>query len=220
MQLERERAQIVEYAQRMRGDGLVIGTSGNISARDGDLVAMTPSGLDYDDMRPELIAVVTLGGEQVDGDLAPTSEIAMHLAVYERTDARAAVHTHAPYATVLGTVLDEVPPIHYMMAECGGPVRVAPYATYGTPELAEFMGRALDGRSVALLANHGTIAVGDSVATAYERTVLLEWLCALYFRARQLGEPRLLTDEQIRETAEKLAEYGQTAPEVSPSTAA
>ena len=212
MKLEREREQITRYAQRLRPDGLVTGTSGNISARSGDHVAMTPSGLDYDTMRPDLICVVNLDGELVEGELTPTSEISMHLAVYELTDAGAAVHNHSPYATVLSTLIDEIPPIHYLLAELGGPVRVAPYATFGTPELAENMGRALQGRHAALLANHGTMSIGETVEEAYSRSITLEWLSELYYRARQFGEPRLLNMDEVERVIERMADYGQVAP--------
>ncbi len=212
MRLGAEREEITRYAQRLRPDGLVTGTSGNISVRSRDLVAMTPSGLDYDAMRPELICVVNLDGEPVEGELMPTTEISMHLAVYELTDARATVHTHSPYATVLSTVIDELPPIHYSIAELGGPVRVAPYATFGTSQLAANMGRALAGRHAALLANHGTISIGETLEVAYSRGLTLEWLSALYYRARQFGEPRLLGIDEVRRVIERMADYGQLAP--------
>ncbi len=212
MRLGSEREEITRYAQRLRPDGLVTGTSGNLSARSGDLIAMTPSGLDYDTLQPSLVSVVNLDGERVEGDLAPTSEISMHLAVYERTDAGAAVHTHSPFASVLSTLIDELPPIHYLIAELGGPVRVAPYATFGTAELAENMARALEGRHAALLANHGTISIGETVAEAYSRIVTLEWLAAVYYRARQFGEPRMLSMDEVERVVEKMADYGQVAP--------
>lgn len=212
VRLDREREEITRYAQRLRADRLVTGTSGNISARSGNLVAMTPSGLDYDALRPELICVVNLNGDLVEGELTPTTEISMHLAVYELTDARAAVHTHSPFATVLSTLIDEIPPIHYLVAELGGPVRVAPYATFGTAELAKNMGRALEGRHAALLANHGTMSIGETVAEAYSRSITLEWLSGIYYRARQLGEPRLLSVNEIERVIELMAEYGQVAP--------
>lgn len=212
MKLRAEREEITRYAQRLRPDGLVTGTSGNISVRRDSLVAMTPSGLDYDAMRPELICVVNLDGELVEGGLLPTTEMSMHLAVYELTDARAAVHTHSPYATVLSTVIDELPPVHYLIAELGGPVRVAPYATFGTAELAENMAGALGERHAALLANHGTISVGETLAEAYSRSITLEWLSGLYYRARQLGEPRMLSIDEVERVSERMADYGQVAP--------
>jgi L-fuculose-phosphate aldolase len=212
VRLASERAAIARHARRLRPDGLVVGTSGNLSARNGDLVAITPSGLDYDELTPELVCVVDLAGEVVEGDLEPSTELPMHLAAYEQTDAGAVVHTHSPYATVLACAADELPPIHYLLAELGGRVRVAPYATFGTEALARAIAGALEGRSAALLANHGTLAVGPTLERAYARSMTLEWLSALYVRARALGEPRLLDDAEIELVAERMAGYGQAAP--------
>lgn len=192
----------------MRAEGLVVGTSGNISVRgDGDLVAVSPSGLDYDEMTPDLVGVHRLDGSPVDAPLRPTTEMPMHLAVYARTDARAIVHTHSTSATVLSTLMDEVPPIHYLIAMFGGPVRVASYATYGTPELAASMITALEGRTACLLANHGAITYGETLAGAYSQAVYLEWICDVYLRA-SAGTPRLLPPEEIEKVREKLTAYG------------
>jgi len=215
VRLAEEREAIVRLAQRLRPDGLVSGTSGNLSARAGDLVAITPSGLDYDELRPEHVCVVALDGAVVEGELAPSTELPMHLAVYARTPAGAVVHTHSPFATAVACVLDELPGVHYLVADLGGPVRVAPYATFGTSELARSMEAALEGRSAALLANHGTITVGDGLDRAYANAVLLEWVAALYVRARALGEPRVLDADELARVAERLKGYGQAAPAAS-----
>lgn len=207
--LEPERAEIVRYAQRLRPDHLVVGMSGNISARSGDLVAITPTGVDYDELSPEKISVLRLDGAQVDGELAPSSEVPMHLAVYQRTTATAVVHTHSPYATTLSTLVDELPPIHYMLAQLGGAVRVAPYATFGTDELARNMVEGLEGRSAVILQNHGTITTGATLAQAYDRSITLEWLSELYYRARLFGTPHLLAAEEIDTVVQALRNYGQ-----------
>ena len=121
----------------------------------------------------------------------------MHLGVYRRYGAGAVVHTHAPVATALSCVLDgELPCVHYEMLLLGGPVRVAPYATFGTPELAASALDALEGRTAALLANHGTIAFGADVAAALHATALLEWACGVYWRAAAIGVPRVLDEAQ------------------------
>ena len=199
MVLGPERRLVVEYAKRLRPDGLVVLTAGNISVRSGDLVAITPASFDYDGLTAERICVVHLDGTVAEGRLAPSSELPMHLAVYRAApEARAVVHTHAPYASALSTVVDELPALHYLIAQLGGPVRVAPYATCGTEELAENVALALEGRRAALLANHGTIAFGETLEEAYAHTMLLEWLSALYVRSRLLGEPRLLASRGDR----------------------
>jgi L-fuculose-phosphate aldolase len=209
VELLEERRQVVDHCRRMRAEGLVVGTSGNISVRggDGDLVAVSPSGLDYDEMTPDLVGVHRLDGSPVDAPLRPTTEMPMHLAVYARTDARAIVHTHSTSATVLSTLMDEVPPIHYLIAMFGGPVRVASYATYGTPELAASMITALEGRTACLLANHGAITYAPTLAGAYSQAVYLEWICDVYLRA-SAGTPRLLPPEEIEKVREKLTAYG------------
>lgn len=207
MLLQPERELIVEFARRLRQDGLVTGTSGNISVRSADLVAVTPSGLDYDELTPGLVCVVDLEGHLAQGRCEPTSELPLHLQVYAKTDAGAVVHTHSPYATVLGTVVRELPAIHYLIADLGGSVRVAPYATPGSQDLAEHLGVALAGRRAALLANHGTITVARSLRRAYSRSLLLEWLAALYYRARLLGEPALVGDDEVARVAHFLDGY-------------
>src|SRR4051812_32302739 len=171
-----ERAQLVEYSRRMQADGLAVGTSGNLSVRRGDHVAITPSGTAYEELTPESICVITLDGEQVDGALEPSSEVPMHTLVYQRTDAAAVVHTHPLYASTLSVLIDEVPPVHYVIALLGGPVRVAPYATYGSRELAENSVGAMEGRFGALLRNHGATTYGESLRKAYTRSVYLEWV--------------------------------------------
>src|SRR5439155_459358 len=165
--LEQEREAVAAAARRLAADGLVLGTSGNGSARAGEHVAITPTGAVLGEVEPGQVTVVDLEGRVVDGELAPTSEADMHLGVYRRYDAGAVVHTHAPVATALSCVLaDELPCVHYEMLLLGGPVRVAPYATFGTPEFAASALDALEGRTAALLANHGTIAFGADVAAA------------------------------------------------------
>jgi L-fuculose-phosphate aldolase len=204
MLLETERALIADHARRLRADGLVIGTAGNLSVRAGDLVAITPSAVDYDELTAPLVCVVGIDGSVVEAELRPSSELPMHLSAYRATTAAAVVHTHAPFATALGAVVDELPAIHYSIAELGGPIRVAPYATFGTDELAAAVASALEGRSAVLLGSHGTLTIGDSLEEAYWRTVLLEWLATLYHRARLLGEPRLLGLDEVEVVADRL----------------
>ena len=195
--LEREREAVAAAARRLAADGLVLGTSGNVSARSGEHVAITPTGAVLGEVEPDQVTVVDLEGRVVDGELAPTSEADMHLGVYRRYGAGAVVHTHAPVATALSCVLSgELPCVHYEMLLLGGPVRVAPYATFGTPELAASALDALEGRTAALLANHGTIAFGADVAAALHATALLEWACGVYWRAAAIGVPRVLDEAQ------------------------
>jgi L-fuculose-phosphate aldolase len=190
--LERERDRVAQAARRLAADGLVTGTAGNLSERHGDLVAVTPTGAALEDLTAEDVSVVDLDGELVDGQLEATSELGLHLGVYRRYDAGAVVHTHAPFATTLSCVVDELPVVHYQLLALGGPVRVARYATFGTPELADLTLDALDGRSAALMANHGSITYGPDLDAAVKQTELLEWGCSLFWRARAIAEPRTL----------------------------
>ena len=212
MLLEEPRAAVVEYANRMLADGLTVATSGNVSVRADDLICITPSGVDYASLTPGAISVVTLEGDRVEGPHAPSSEVPMHTAVYAATDAGAVVHTHSMYATTVSTVRDDLPAVHYMVALLGGPVRVAPYATYGTRELAEASVDAMRGRTGVLLANHGATTYGTTLAQAYARSQYLEWVCELYCRARALGEPHILPDEEIERVRVLLAGRGDEAP--------
>lgn len=203
--MEEPRERLCEYGRRAVELGLVLGTSGNLSVREGDLVAVTPSGVALDRLTPADCPIVDVGGHLVDGERRPSSETPMHLAVYAATDARAIVHTHSVFATVVATTMTELPPIHYnVLLLGGGAVRVAEYATYGTPELAANVRDALaGGRRAALMANHGGVAVGADLAQAFEAARLLEWLCEVYVRARSVGEPRVLTEAELAAVAER-----------------
>ncbi len=158
--------------------------------------------------------MVDPSGAVVAGALAPTSELDLHLAVYERHGSGAVVHTHAPMATALGTVLDELPCVHYEMLGLGGRVRVVPYATFGSPELAAAVVAALEGKAAALLANHGAVTHAHDLATALRATELLEWACTVYWRAASIGTPRALTEADLAAVVEAAVSksYGSTRP--------
>lgn len=196
-----ERALIVEYCLRMQADELTVGTSGNLSIRAGDHIAVTPASVPYDDLTPELICVVDLDGRPVEDGLPPSSEVPMHTSVYAQTDALAVVHTHPIYTCTLSALLEELPPVHYMVALLGGPVRVAPYARYGSAELAANALRAMEGRYGVILQNHGATTYGDTIEKAYSRSVYLEWVSRMYYQARLLGDPNLLPATEIDEVA-------------------
>jgi L-fuculose-phosphate aldolase len=211
------REEVAEVARRMISSGLVTGTSGNVSARtpEGD-VLITPSGLDYALLEPEDVVLVNLKGQVLECSLEPSSETPMHTGIYHsRPQVDAVVHTHARYATTLSCLGWEIPPVHYMLTALSsdGRVPLAPYATYGTEELAGYASEALgESHNTCLLRNHGTIAVGESPEEAFSRTVILEEMAEIYYRARVAGEPVLLTSEQVQEVATKIADYGQSKP--------
>lgn len=210
MLLKDERHELCAVGRRLAETGLVTGASGNISVRRGDLVAVTPAGMMLDRMEPADCPVVNLSSQLVEGERAPSSETPMHLALYDATPAAAIVHTHSTYAAVVATTMSELPPIHYNTLLLGGVVKVAEYATYGTPELAENVRRAMEGgKRAALMANHGGVAIGRDLDEAFENARLLEWLCGVYVRAKMIGEPRVLTDAELA----KVVERGLTPPE-------
>lgn len=209
---EQLKERVAAACHELAGTGLVAGTAGNVSAREGGLVAVSPTGAVLGELLPEQVAVVGLDGLQVDGQLAPTSELELHLGIYRTFETGAVVHTHAPAATALACVLDELPVIHYEMLLLGGAIRVAPYATFGTAELAGSVRAALAGRTAALLANHGTVCHGPDLDAAMRATALLEWAAELYARASALGEPRVLDADQQKAVIEAALSrsYGTT----------
>ncbi len=205
------RAAVVETSHRLARNGLVVGTAGNVSARAGDLVAVTPTGARLQSLGPDEIAVVDLDGRQVAGPLAPTSELPLHLAIYHAYEAGAVVHTHPPMGTAIACVADELPCIHYTLLTLGGSVRVARYATFGTDDLAASVVEALEGRTAALLGGHGAVTYGDDLRSALDATELLEWACGVYVHACAIGTPRVLADDDRVAVAEALATYGYGA---------
>jgi L-fuculose-phosphate aldolase len=190
------RDRLAAAARRLHELDLAIAASGNLSLRDGDTVLITPSGarcatvLAGDMVRLGLDGSVLAGG-------TPSSEAPFHLRIYQELGAGAVVHTHAHHGIVLSTLLDELPIVHYAMADFGGPVRVAPYATFGTEELAGHVIDALQDRSAALLANHGAVVTGPTIEAAIDHAELLEWSCALVRDALALGTPRALDADQV-----------------------
>ncbi|GAB2850901.1 class II aldolase/adducin family protein [Actinocorallia aurea] len=213
----RAREAVAAASRRLAGEGLLIGTAGNVSLRfagpSGQEVAVTATGVVLADATPEQVTVLDLDGGHVAGDLAPTSEVGLHLDVL-RERGGAVVHTHSLAATALSLVLDELPCVHYQQLTIGGSVRVAPFAVFGTRELADAVRAALTGKQAAILANHGTVATGADLPKAVENALLLEWAADLYTRARALGAPRALTEaQQLAVIEAALATgYGTTRP--------
>jgi L-fuculose-phosphate aldolase len=211
------REQLVSYGIRLLDDGLAVGSAGNMSVRVADTVLITPSGVAYRDMRAADMCVVGLDGARLGGSSEPSSETPMHLAVYASTQAAAAgavVHTHSPEVVALSAVCDELPAIHYAIVGLGGPVRVARYTRFGSADLARAAVAALDGRTAAILGNHGAISYGATLAQAYDRALLLEWLAHVHRLACSRGEPRILTEAELGEVAAEVRRrrYGENRP--------
>jgi L-fuculose-phosphate aldolase len=208
------RTSIAQGCRALAAKNLVVGTAGNVSVRAGQHVAITATGATFDELTPDEVVLVDINGSLVAGELEPTSEIELHLALYREFDAGAIVHTHAPGAIAVGLVADELPCIHYQLLSLGGSVRVAPYATFGTRELAENGRAALSGRTAALMANHGAVTYGRDLQAALESTVLLEWACGIYLQAAAVGTPRALSAQQLDDViaAVLTRNYGTTQP--------
>lgn len=210
MLLEKERREVVETCLFMQSNGLIVGTAGNVSIRVDDKVAISPSGVPYETMTAEDVVVFSMDGERVDGILEPSSELPLHLSVYRETAAKAITHNHAPASTALGLVVDEIPPSHYYSAMLGGIIRVAPYAEFGTDELAGNVTDALKGRSGALMKNHGAITIGPTVKKAAGLLPILEYVCEIHLRAMATGAPiALLSPEQMADAKAAIADYGK-----------
>jgi L-fuculose-phosphate aldolase len=199
---------VAAASRRLAVAGLVPGTAGNVSVRSGDRVAISPTGARLGELQSTDIAVVDLSGATVDGPLAPTSELGLHLGIHRERGDGAVVHTHQPIATGLSCSLDELPVVHYAMLSFGGPVRVAPYSTFGSDELAAAVHAALDGRTAALLANHGAVTVAPDADAAVELALLLEWACDVYRTAAATGTPRVLDADDQRAVIDQAVALG------------
>jgi L-fuculose-phosphate aldolase len=212
MLLLEERMKVVEYGKKIITSGLTKGTGGNISIfnQEKKLVAISPSGIDYFETKPEDVVIINLDGEVVDGTKKPSSELDMHLVFYQRReDIGALVHTHSPYAKTISALGWDIPPVSYLVAFAGPNVRCAPYATFGTKELAERAFEGMVDRRAVLLANHGLIAGAHNIETAFTVAEEIEFSAQIFYQAKAIGEPKLLSDEEMVRLSEKFKTYGQ-----------
>jgi L-fuculose-phosphate aldolase len=210
---EREaRVALVGVARALERDGLNYGSTGNVSVRIEDAILVTPTGIPTSDLRAEdCVAIADDGSRRDASSPLPTSEWRLHLALYRTRGTGAVVHTHSPEATAAAIVGLPVPAVHYVVAKFGGSeLACAPYATYGSQELADAVARTLADRySACLMANHGAVAVGQDLSGAASLARDVEWLCGAWRRARAHGEPVVLDDAEIERVAARLATYGQ-----------
>ena len=213
MQLEKVRRDIVTFGRKLLTAGLTTGTGGNLSVanRKKNLVAITPSGVDYLEMGPGDVVLVGMKGEPIEkSEYKPSSELLFHLALYRRRpDIQAIVHTHSVYATTLASLGWEIPPFHYLVATSGKKVPLAPYATFGTEELALNVANAIGENNAVLMEGHGVVAVGASLVKAFETAEIIEYVSRVYYQAKNLGEPTLLSDQEMGKVIEKFKHYGK-----------
>lgn len=213
MVLEEERQAIVDFGRLMVRAGLTTGTGGNLSCcdRGRGLMAISPSGVPYDALRPRDVVVADLDGIIVDGDLKPSSEIGFHLALYHhRAAIGAIVHTHSVYATTLACLHLELPPIHYLVGFAGHKVPVAPYATFGTDALAQNICQTMGaGDHAVLLANHGLVTVGADLTEAFNTAEEIEFVARVFCQAKAIGDPVTLEDDEMTRVIKKFKTYGK-----------
>lgn len=210
MLLINEREQIAEYGRKMIDSGLVKGTAGNLSIinRGEGLVAISPGGMSYHDIHPQDVVVVNFSGEVVDSKKRPSSEIDMHLLLYERReDIQSVIHTHSISTSAISCLRIGIPPVHYLIGFAGKDVRCSEYATYGTKELAVNACRAMEGRKAALLANHGLVAGADSLKQAFDIAEIVEYCAEIYLKIRSIGDPVLIDEEEMTTVIEKFKNY-------------
>lgn len=205
------REAVIAAARSLNEHRLGVGTAGNVSARIKQGYLITPTGMDYEAMAPTDIVSMDMHGNRAGGDLKPSSEWRFHQDIYAaRTDVNAIVHAHSPCATALSCTRQDLPAFHYMIAGAGGSsVRCAAYATYGTRELSDNALAALADRRACLLANHGVIALGEDVESAFKMAQLVEELAKQYLFSRMLGAPVLLDDAEMKVNLEKFKDYGK-----------
>lgn len=206
------REAIIRVAREMNAIGLNQGTSGNVSARVAGGMLVTPSAVPYHELAPEDMVLMELDGTVLESrGRKPSTEWPLHAAILAaRPDVGAIVHAHAMFCTTLACLRRGIPAFHYMVAMAGGDsIRCAPYATFGTPELAHHALTALEERRACFLANHGMVALGESPAAALALAVEVETLAAQYWRTLQVGEPALLDDAEMAEVLERFGSYGR-----------
>lgn len=213
MLLQKEREKIVEYGIKSVEAGLCVGTAGNISIldRESGYMVIKPSGLGYYETKAEDVVVMTLDGEIIEGERTPSSEWAMHAAFYRaRENAVSVVHTHQPFCTTFACLQQPIKAAHYVVAAAGDvEVKCSRYETFGTPELAESAIEALGNSNAVLLANHGLITCGVSIEKAFGLARNLEFCAEMQWRAMAVGEPVILSEEQMADVTKRFGTYGQ-----------
>ena len=212
MLMRSEREHLIKYGKKLVEAGLTSGTGGNLSIcyRDSGHIAITPSGIDYFETSVDDIVITDMQGNHIEGHNKPSSELSFHMAIYEkRPDITAIVHTHSTYATTISCLGMELPAVHYMVAFSGDKVPLAPYKTFGTPELAKSVADSIGGYNAVLLANHGLIACGDSIEKAFTAAEEIEFTARIYVQAKSIGEPVILSDDEMKIVVDKFKTYGQ-----------
>lgn len=212
MRMQSERELVVEYGKKLLSAGLTTGTGGNLSVfnRETGLMAISASGLNYLDATPEDVVLMDLEGNTVDSVRKPSSEHGFHSILYKtRRDVNAVVHTHSVYATTVACMNMELPAVHYLVGFAGRKVPLAPYATFGSPELATNVAETIENYNAVLLANHGLITVGKGIGNAFDAAEELELVARIYIQALSAGKPVIVPDNEMEKVIDKFSTYGQ-----------
>jgi L-fuculose-phosphate aldolase len=213
MYLPEERQLVVDFGRKLISSQLTTGSGGNLSIfnREKNLIAIKPSGVDYQQIAAEDVVVVTPTGEIIEGELQPSVEMRVHLALYNhRPDVNAVIHTHQVYATTIACLNWELPAVHYLVGWSGKKVPLAKYATLGTKELSDEIIRAIGSYNACLMANHGIVTVGKNMAAAFNTAEEVELVARIYIQAKSIGDPVILSDSEMEIVAEKFKTYGQS----------
>lgn len=209
----KEKRQLIKFGCELVEKNLTFNSGGNLSVFDhvNQNMIITPSGIPYENLKVEDICVLSVDGKKVDGELKPSSEYLMHLEIYKRRkDINSLIHSHSKYIGVVSALGKNLPSVHYLIASAGGKdVPLAPYATFGTMELAVNAAEYIENRKAVILSNHGLIAGGKSLKEAMDITVDLEYCSFIYITALSAGEPTILSDEEMEKMVERFKSYGQ-----------
>lgn len=211
-ELEKIMSEIVMFGRKMLEDGLTAGSGGNLSVfiRNMNIIAITPSGLGYKEMNHDDVVLLDGNGRPIRPGLKPSSELGFHIAAYKaRPDVSALVHTHSPYATTFACLRKEIPAVHYLVGFAGKKVPVAPYATFGSDELASSVGEYISDSNALLLANHGLVAIGNDIAAAYNVALEVEFTARIFHQALAIGKPYILDDDEMGKIIKKFETYGK-----------
>jgi L-fuculose-phosphate aldolase len=203
--------EIIDTVRLYSANGLGVGTSGNLSARTEKGFLITPTGVSYEALEPQLLVELNIEGEVIGGHLKPSSEWRFHRDIYlNREQAGSIVHVHSPFATAIACTRKSIPAFHYMIAITGGDsIRCAEYATFGTEQLSKYVVKALIGRKACLMANHGMIALDKDISSAFKMAIEVEELAKQYFYSMQIGDPTILDKEEMQINLEKFKSYGK-----------
>lgn len=218
MTMQKQREAIVRYGRKMITSQLTTGAGGNLSILDRATgqVAISPSGIEYFDLQPQDVVITDLDGQVLDGQYKPSSELGFHLALYrQRPDVNAVLHTHSVYATTMACLGWEIPAVHYLVGFSGHKVPLAPYATFGTEELARNVADSIGAYNAVLLANHGLVAVGSDLGRAFNTAEEIELVARIYYQTKSVGNPVILPETEMERVLEKFATYGQSPKEDS-----